>query len=52
MNTDAREYGGAGIGNMGTVGARAEPSHGLPCSATLTLPPLGAVILEHAPDAP
>ncbi|MCL5777828.1 1,4-alpha-glucan branching protein GlgB [Limibaculum sp. FT325] len=49
LNTDARDYGGAGLGNMGAVEALAEPSHGLPCSASLTLPPLATLILEHVP---
>src|SRR5262249_23697808 len=39
LNTDAPLYGGSGIGNLGAVEAVAEPWHGQPCSATLTLPP-------------
>ena len=45
LNTDAARYGGSGIGNAGVVEAVAEPSHGLPCSAEVTLPPLGVVWL-------
>ncbi|GAA2137396.1 1,4-alpha-glucan branching protein GlgB [Actinomadura napierensis] len=45
VNTDAYEYGGSGVGNMGRVEATAEPWHGLPASATLRVPPLGAVWL-------
>jgi 1,4-alpha-glucan branching enzyme len=45
LNSDAREYGGSGIGNAGGVDAVAAPSHGLPASADLTLPPLAAVFL-------
>jgi 1,4-alpha-glucan branching enzyme len=45
LNTDAVRYGGAGMGNAGVVEAVAEPFHGLPCSAEVTLPPLGVVWL-------
>ncbi|MFB4303151.1 1,4-alpha-glucan branching protein GlgB [Actinomadura sp. NTSP31] len=45
VNTDAYEYGGSGVGNLGRVEATAEPWHGLPASATLRVPPLGAVWL-------
>jgi len=48
LNTDASEYGGSGVGNLGGVEAVAEPSHGRPFSARVTLPPLAAVWL--APD--
>jgi 1,4-alpha-glucan branching enzyme len=45
LNSDAATYGGAGWGNMGGVEAAPVPSHGRPCSLTLTLPGLGAVFL-------
>ncbi|WP_242885104.1 1,4-alpha-glucan branching protein GlgB [Actinomadura litoris] len=45
LNTDAYEYGGSGVGNLGRVEAEAEPWHGLPASAVLRVPPLGAVWL-------
>ena len=45
INTDAAEYGGSGVGNLGAVEAVAEPWHGQPASATLTLPPLGVLWL-------
>ncbi|WP_030164662.1 1,4-alpha-glucan branching protein GlgB [Spirillospora albida] len=45
LNTDAFEYGGSGVGNLGRVEATGEPWHGLPASATLRVPPLGAVWL-------
>ena len=41
LNTDAMLYGGSGVGNLGGVEAVAEPWHGQPASATITLPPLG-----------
>ena len=43
LNTDAALYGGSGMGNLGGVEAVAEPWHGQPCSATLTLPPLATL---------
>jgi 1,4-alpha-glucan branching enzyme len=45
INTDADVYGGSGVGNLGAVEAVAEPWHGRPASATLTLPPLGVLWL-------
>ncbi|HEY2552820.1 MAG TPA: 1,4-alpha-glucan branching protein GlgB [Streptosporangiaceae bacterium] len=45
INTDAADYGGGGVGNLGAVEAVAEPYHGLPASASLTVPPLGVVWL-------
>ena len=45
LNTDAAIYGGGGRGNMGAVMATATPSHGLPASAQVVLPPLSAVFL-------
>ncbi|MHB2169299.1 1,4-alpha-glucan branching protein GlgB [Alsobacter sp. R-9] len=49
LNTDAVDYGGTGMGNLGAVEAAPEPSHGLPASATLTLPPLAALYLVFEP---
>jgi len=46
LNTDAETYGGSGMGNMGSVTAAADPSHGLPASLALTLPPLAAIALQ------
>jgi 1,4-alpha-glucan branching enzyme len=43
LNTDAAIYGGSGMGNLGSVEAVAEPWHGQPCSAVLTLPPLATL---------
>ena len=48
LNTDAEGYGGSGVGNLGSVQAEEVPWHGQPCSALLTLPPLGAVWFEPA----
>jgi 1,4-alpha-glucan branching enzyme len=49
LNTDAAVYGGANIGNGGGVTAEGVGSHGRLYSLSLTLPPLGTVILEHQP---
>jgi 1,4-alpha-glucan branching enzyme len=48
VNTDATEYGGSGVGNLGGVDAVEEPMHGWPFSASVTLPPLAAVWLTPA----
>jgi 1,4-alpha-glucan branching enzyme len=48
LNTDAREFGGSGLGNAGAVEAEEYPWHGLDCSASLTLPPLA--VLWLAPE--
>ena len=48
LNTDAALYGGSGMGNLGGVEAVAEPWHGQPCSAALTLPPLGDAFFVSA----
>ncbi|WP_219462829.1 1,4-alpha-glucan branching protein GlgB [Nonomuraea rhizosphaerae] len=48
VNTDAYDYWGSGVGNMGAVEAVEEGCHGLPFSTTLRVPPLGTVWLRHA----
>lgn len=45
LNTDAQEYGGSGVGNLGMVHADENRR------ATLTLPPLGVLWLRHDPQA-
>jgi 1,4-alpha-glucan branching enzyme len=47
LNSDAKEYGGSGMGNLGGVQTTDEPTHGRPHTLTLTLPPLGAVFLKR-----
>jgi 1,4-alpha-glucan branching enzyme len=47
LNSDAKEYGGSGQGNMGGVEAVPIPLHGRPYSLTLTLPPLATVFFKH-----
>ncbi|WP_316975824.1 1,4-alpha-glucan branching protein GlgB [Shumkonia mesophila] len=46
INTDAADYGGSGVGNLGGVQAEAVPAHGHPWSVNLTLPPLAVLILR------
>jgi 1,4-alpha-glucan branching enzyme len=46
LNSDAREYGGSGVGNQGGRHAEPIPFHGRPYSVSLTLPPLAAVFLR------
>jgi 1,4-alpha-glucan branching enzyme len=48
VNTDAVEYGGSGVGNLGSVVALDEGFQGRPASAELTLPPLGGLWLAPA----
>jgi 1,4-alpha-glucan branching enzyme len=45
LNTDATVYGGSGVGNLGSVQAVPESWNGKPASATIAVPPLGAVWL-------
>jgi 1,4-alpha-glucan branching enzyme len=47
LNSDAKEYGGSGIGNGGGVQAEAVAQHGRPFSLTLTLPPLSVLFLAN-----
>jgi 1,4-alpha-glucan branching enzyme len=46
LNSDAGIYGGSNVGNGGRVTCASEPSHGFPHSLTLTLPPLGFLLLK------
>ncbi|MCQ1996687.1 1,4-alpha-glucan branching protein GlgB [Arthrobacter sp. zg-Y1171] len=49
LNTDAAEFGGSGVGNMGVVHAVEGACNGQPASATLTVPPLGVLYLVPKP---
>jgi len=46
LNSDAHEYGGSGVGNLGGRDAEPVPAHGRAFSISLTLPPLGLVFLR------
>jgi 1,4-alpha-glucan branching enzyme len=52
LNSDARLYGGADMGNLGETTSQAIPMHGRPNSLNLTVPPLGAVFLKSIDTAP
>ena len=47
FNTDAREYGGSGHGNLGGVDAVPYPWNGRDSSIVVTLPPLGILVLSR-----
>jgi 1,4-alpha-glucan branching enzyme len=46
LNSDSETYGGSNMGNQGRATAVDEPSHGHPYSLSLTVPPLGFVLLK------
>lgn len=43
FNSDAKTYGGSGVGNLGMVQSVNQPWHGFDASASITIPPLAAV---------
>ena len=47
LNSDGAMYGGGNIGNAGGVHAQWGPMHGFDYSLTLTVPPLGFVLLKR-----
>ena len=49
LNSDAVEFGGSGVGNLGEVTAEEVAWHGFDNSVSLRVPPLGAVWLRHEP---
>jgi 1,4-alpha-glucan branching enzyme len=46
LNSDSEIYGGSNVGNAGRLEADDVPSHGFAHSLTLTLPPLGFLLLK------
>jgi 1,4-alpha-glucan branching enzyme len=50
LNSDAAEFGGSGVGNLGVVHASDRGSDAR-ARASLVLPPLGVLWLRHAPEA-
>jgi 1,4-alpha-glucan branching enzyme len=50
LNSDAGEYGGSNMGNLGGVVAAPVPLHGRSHSLTLTLPPLSVSFFKSAED--
>ena len=49
INTDARDYGGSGWGNLGGVESVPVSSHGRVESVSLSLPPLSTLVLRWEP---
>jgi 1,4-alpha-glucan branching enzyme len=47
LNSDASEYGGSNVGNGGSVAAEPVPAHGFDYSLSLTIPPLGCLLLKR-----
>jgi 1,4-alpha-glucan branching enzyme len=45
LSSDAQRFGGSGYGSEGDVRTDASPFHGHPQSLSLSLPPLGALVL-------
>ena len=50
LNSDAREYGGSGMGNLGGLNSENLQSHDRPYSINLTLPPLAVDVFEYFPN--
>jgi 1,4-alpha-glucan branching enzyme len=48
LNSDAAMYGGGNVGNGGGVAAEGQPSHGFNHTLTVTVPPLGFVLLKRS----
>ncbi len=46
LNSDAAIYGGGNVGNLGEVISEEVKWHSQPCSAQLTLPPLGVIVIQ------
>jgi 1,4-alpha-glucan branching enzyme len=46
LNSDASEYGGSGLGNLGGVQAEEIPYHARPYSLNITLPPLAVTFFK------
>jgi 1,4-alpha-glucan branching enzyme len=47
LNSDASAYGGSNLGNAGGLQTSALPSHGMPHSLAVTLPPLSVLFLKR-----
>jgi len=52
LNSDAGDYFGSGMGNLGGVEAQDFATHGRPATLSLTLPPLGALFLKWTGQRP
>ena len=49
LNSDAAIYGGGNVGNGGGVASEPTPAHGFEQSVSLTVPPLGCLLLTKRP---
>jgi 1,4-alpha-glucan branching enzyme len=49
INSDARYYGGSGMGNYGGVESHPVPAHGRYHAIRITLPPVAVVYFKHEP---
>jgi 1,4-alpha-glucan branching enzyme len=47
LNSDAAMYGGSNVGNAGGIMAEEGATHGFDYSLSLTVPPLGFVLLKR-----
>jgi 1,4-alpha-glucan branching enzyme len=47
LNSDAHEYSGSGMGNLGGRQAEEIAAHGRPYSVSLSLPPLGILFFKR-----
>jgi 1,4-alpha-glucan branching enzyme len=52
LNSDAQDYAGSGVGNLGGVEAMDVSTHGRPATLHLTLPPLGALFFKWTGHRP
>ena len=48
LNSDATQYGGSNLGNLGTFTAEEVPWDGQPWSVAITLPPLAVLYIAKA----
>jgi 1,4-alpha-glucan branching enzyme len=51
LNSDAQDYGGGGIGNLGEVVTQPVTWEGGPSLVHVTAPPLAVVVLKHEPSS-
>jgi 1,4-alpha-glucan branching enzyme len=49
LNSDAVDYGGSGVGNLGAVHAQPEPWRDRSHTLHITAPPLGCVFFRRDP---
>ena len=47
INSDAKQYGGSGIGNFGGVDSNPVPYHGENYSINIVIPPMGIVMFSN-----